>query len=288
MSAYLSVFISSILWAISTQFYSKMVNKLTVFRFNFYKNVIAFVCFFIAAYFMGSVIAPKQSIGWLMMSGFLGLGLADLFIFYSFAKNGPARTMMLSAFSPSIIAIHSYFILGKTLPVAKVMGLFFLLSCLFFVAMERKRRGNVSLKIALLALVGVNLEALGVVFTKQAFMLAPELNSMTANLYRLLPAIVFLFIFNRIRGVKMEIGDIDKKTKTTVVASSIMGAFLALYFYLHAISKHGHPSIIAGLGSLAPIYASIYEHWRDKKRPNRYFIGSILSMIAGALLLIFA
>jgi len=286
-SAFLAVFISSLFWAIATQVYSKMVNKLTVYRFNLYKSVIAFVCFLTAAFYIGQVFAPREAVPWLLLSGFLGFFLADLFIFYSFAKNGPARTLMLGAFEPSIIAVYSYFFLGKTLSFSKVMGLFFLILCIIFMALEKKRRGTMSFYVAMLALIGINIEAVGVVLTKKAFMVAPSLSPMTANLYRVVPAVLILLVYNYFRGIKIGVSDLTTKTKNSILFSSFLGTFLALYFYLYAIAHYSHPSIIAGLGSLAPIYASIYEHWRDKKFPNRYFVGAILSMIVGILFLIF-
>jgi len=278
---------SSLFWAISTQIYSKMVNKFSVYRFNLYKSLIALVCFFVASWSIGAITCPLNVWPWLLLSGFLGFMLADLFIFYSFAKNGPARTLMLAAFEPTIVAVYSYIILGITLPIGKVIGLFFLLLCLCFLGLERSRRGSVSLKVAALTLVGINIEALGIVFTKKAFMLAPTLSPMTANLYRVLPAVILLPFLARFMGVKMGIGDISTKSKLSILSSSLLGTFMALYLYVYALSKYGHPSIIAALGSLAPIYASIYEHWRDKKYPNRYFIGAIASMAVGVLFLIF-
>jgi drug/metabolite transporter (DMT)-like permease len=275
-------------WAISTQIYSKMVNRLSVYRFNLYKSLIALPCFFIASYLLaGTVAVPTQTLGWLLFSGLFGFLLADLFIFYSFAKNGPARTLMLAAFEPSLVAILSYFILGKTLPLGKIIGLFFLITCLCFMALEKSRRGNVSLRVAVLALIGICIEAMGVVFSKKAFMIAQEMNSMTANLYRVMPAVICLPVINYFMGMKMGIGDLGSKIRMNILGSSLLGTFLALYFYLYAISHYDHPSIIAGLGSLAPIYASIYEHWRDKKLPNRYFIGAIVSMILGVFFLVF-
>ena len=287
MSAYVAVLLSSFLWAIATQFYAKIVGKITVFRFNMYKSIFAFVCFFISALFIGHILPPPGTLGWLLLSGFLGFALADLFIFYSFSKNGPARTLMLSAFEPSIIAIYSYFILHKTLPWNKAIGLLFLILCLIFMALERhRRRGTASIKVAILALIGINIEALGVVFTKKAFMVAPEMSSMTANLYRVIPALFFLGALNYFKGVKLGITDLSGKMKSSILFSAFIGTFLALYFYLYAISKVGHPSIIAGLGSLAPFYASIYEHWRDRKLPNKYFILALCSMIIGVFILL--
>ena len=288
MSAYLAVFISSLLWAIATQFYARIVSKTSVFRFNFYKSVLAFVCFFIAALLMEELLPSWEAIKWLLISGFLGFAVADLFIFYSFAKNGPARTLIFSAFSPALIAVYSYPILQKTLPTSKIVGLSFLILCLVFLGLERKRRkGKISLRIAMLAIIGINLEALGVVFTKKAFMVDADLGSMTANLYRVMPAVIILGLVNYFTKTKMWISDLSNKMRFSIIFSSFIGTFIALYLYLYAISNYAHPAIIAGLLSLAPIYASIYEHWRDKELPNRYFIGAMISMGLGVFLLLY-
>lgn len=238
MSPYSAVFISAILWAISTQIYARMVQKLSVYRFNFYKSILALFLFSAAALLTGRFEFPVQAMPYLLLSGFLGFTLADLFIFYSFAKNGPARTMIFSSFSPSIIAVYSYFILGKTIPLSKIVGLFFLLLCLLFVALERKRRGNISLKVAMLAIIGINIEALGVVFTKKSFMICPSLDAGTANIYRVLVAVVFLFILNSIKKVKFGVSDLDVGTKKNILISTFLGTFMALYFYVYAISNY--------------------------------------------------
>jgi drug/metabolite transporter (DMT)-like permease len=289
MNAYLAAFISSLLWSVATQFYARIVAKTSVFRFNFYKSVFAFTCFFIVSLLMGRLFASWEAIQWLLLSGFLGFAIADLFIFYSFAKNGPARTLIFSAFSPALIAIYSYSILQKTLPINKILGLSFLILCLIFMGLERKRRkGKLSLRIALLAIIGINLEALGVVFTKKAFIIDPAMSSMTANFYRVIPAVIILGLVNHFTKTRIWISDLSNKMRFSIVFSAFLGTFLALYLYLYAISKYAHPAIIAGLGSLAPLYASIYEHWRDKEMPNKYFIGAMLSMGVGVFLLLYA
>jgi drug/metabolite transporter (DMT)-like permease len=288
MNAYLAAFISSLIWAAATQFYARIVTKTSVFRFNFYKSLIALVCFFIASLLIGQLVPSWEAMQWLLLSGFIGFAVADLFIFYSFAKNGPARTLIFSAFSPALIAVYSYSILQKTLPTNKMIGLSFLILCLIFLGFERKRRkGKISLRIALLAVIGINLEALGIVFTKKAFLVDPNLSSMTANLYRVIPAVIFLGLVNHFTKIKILMSDLSNKMKLSIVFSSFMGTFLALYLFLYAISKYNHPSIISAIASLAPLYASIYEHWRDKELPNKYFVGAMISMGVGVFILLY-
>ena len=255
MSAYLAVFICCLLWAISTQFYANLVNRITLVRFNLYKSLIALVCFFVAAVSIGGLHAPIETLPWIFLSGLLGVGIADLLIFHSFAKMGPARTLMLWAFEPSLIAVYSYFILHKVLPLNKVVGLLFLIFCLIFMALEKKKAGELTIRIVIIAFIGINIEALSFVFSKKAFMIAPEMSSMTVNLYRAMPAVVFLVALNYFKGLKFGIADLSAKIRLGVLSSVFMGNFLAIYLYLYAISRISHPSIVAGLASLTPFYA---------------------------------
>lgn len=284
--AYLATLVSSMMWGLWSHGYASMINKLGVSRFNLYRCIIVFVCFLISSVIIGQVFVSREAILWLVLSGSLVYFLSDLITHHALAKSGPSRILILSAFVPSMVAIYSYFLLNKTLPTDKLIGLIFLLLCLFFLALEKKRYGSGSIWIFIIAIFGLNIEALGVVFIKKAFIVAPSMDLMSANLYRVVPAIILLLIYNYFRGIPIGIKGLSTKTKTTVLSAVFFAGFVGLYLYLYAISRCDNPAVIAALANTAPIFSSIYEHWRSKKLPNRYFIASILSMIAGLILII--
>lgn len=285
--AYLATLASSMFWGFLSHGYASLIKILSVSRFNFYRCVVVFFCFLIAALSIGKIMIPKEAVIWLALSGSLVYFLSDLLTHYAISKNGPSRILILSAFVPSMVAIYSYFILDMTLSITKLIGLIFLILCLFFMALEKKRHGTGSLLIIAIALIGLNIEAVGLVFTKKAFMVAPNMGPMTANLYRVVPAIVLLFFYNYLLGIKMRTDDLSLKYKGKILIIVILAGFIGLYLYLYAISHYDNPAVIAALANTAPIFASIYEHVKHKKLPNRYFVGSIISMIAGIVFLVF-
>jgi drug/metabolite transporter (DMT)-like permease len=289
MSAYLAAFMSSLLWGIATQLYSNFVKKLKVYRFVLYKSIIAFVLFSVSSFLMKESFFPKlETLPWLFISGFIGFGIADLLIFYSYSSIGPYRTLMIKSFTPTFVAIFSYFILGKVLPLEKAIGILLIILCLIFLAYDQKKANkHFSWNLILYALIGVFFDSLGVVFSKKAFMIDENLTSMNANVFRIIPAIIFLFILLKFKKLNFNFFKLNRKTKSLVILSSTLGTFLALFFYLYAISKKGfHPSTIVALTSLAPILASIYEHIVEKRRPNRYFFLATFTMVIGVIIIV--
>lgn len=289
---YILITSASLLWVVATQFYAQIGRAIPIYRFNFYKTCIAFTLFLAGAILSGKVTVPLNVLPYLLFSGLVGYALADLFIFYGFAKLGPARTLMITSFEPSLIALFAYIFFSQSITLGKMSGVFMVLLCLYFLALEKKRSKDLldkgSLKLLAWIFVGMNLEALGTTFSKQAFILDPELTSTTANVYRLLPAFVILPLIAKYYKTSLSLKDLTWSLKKRIVFSSVIGTWFALLLYLQAIGMPGHPAVIAALGSLSPFYASIYEHVRDRSLPNRHFFAALLCMLAGIALIIFS
>ncbi len=292
MMPYILITTASLLWVVATQFYAKIGRAIPIYRFNFYKTCIAFTLFLTGALLSGKVWVKPEVLPYLIFSGLVGYALADLFIFYGFAKIGPARTLMITSFEPSLIALFTYIFFAQSITLGKMSGIFMVILCLYFLALEKKKSKEVfhkdDLKLLLWIFLGMNLEALGTTFSKQAFNLDPELTSTTANVYRLLPAFILLPLVNRYYKCSLSIKDLSFNLKRNIIFSSTIGTWLALLIYLKAIALPDHPAVIAALGSLSPFYASIYEHFKEKSLPNRYFFAALLCMLMGIFLIVFS
>lgn len=290
MTPYLIITCSSLLWVIATQFYAQIGRAIPIYRFNFYKTCIAFSLFLGGACLTGKLTVAPVALPYLLFSGLVGYAIADLFIFYGFAKVGPARTLMITAFEPSIIALYSYLFFSQNISLGKLGGVFMVLLCLYFLTLEKKKSKKIAEKETLqlfgFIVLGMLLEALGTSFSKQAFILDPNLTSMTANTYRLLPAFIVLPLVTYYFKDSLSIKGLSWSIRKKIIFSSIIGTWLALFLYLKAIGLPGHPAVIAALGSLSPFYASIYEHSKERSLPNRYFFCALVSMLIGISLII--
>jgi drug/metabolite transporter (DMT)-like permease len=69
------------------------------------------------------------------------------------------------------------------------------------------------------------------------------------------------------------------------VLAAFLGTFLALFFYLKALSLE-NAAIVAAVSLCAPVFSSIYEHIRDKQWPRYEFVGALGLMIWAVYILI--
>jgi len=290
MNTYLLVICASLLWVVATQFYAQIGRAIPIYRFNFYKTCIAFTLFLGGAIVGNGLNVLPAALPYLFFSGLVGYALADLFIFYGFAKAGPARTLMITSFEPSIIALFAYIFFDHTINLGKLSGIFMVFLCLYFLALEKKKTKKLIDKEATKVLgwivIGMILEALGTTFSKQAFIIDPKLTSMTANVYRLLPAFIILPLVTYFFKDTLSIKDLSMALRKKIIFSSIIGTWFALFLWVKAIGLPGHPAVVAALGSLSPFYASIYEHTKSRSLPNRYFFCALLCMAIGVILIV--
>jgi|GEM_PF-6639562 len=297
LPATLSVILASIFWAIATQLFAHLGRDMSVTALNVFKAAISFCFFFVFNIFLFGLNLQIETLPWLVISGIVGFGLADILIFYSFSKMGPARTLMLSAFTPSIMALQSYIFLGLSVNRGQWGGLFLMGLCLILLGFDkRKHNENGAEKVlgsrwefrwrtALIALGGFSLDAFGVILTKKAFILAPTMKSSEANMIRIGSAFFILLFIAWWRKINLREQIKNVKTMQLVFLSSFLGTFLSLLFWVNAIAK-GHPPTIAALGGLSPVLATLFEYGKEKRWPSPYFFGALISMGCGIFLLI--
>lgn len=285
MSAYFAIFFSAILWTVATQFYAHLGKKLSVLRLNFYKSVVAIVGLFTVSLFLGPFFFPWDTTKYLLLSGIVGYALADLCIFASFSRMGASRTLMISSFGPAILALLSYFLLRETLNLRQVLGLAFMFLCCFFLAREKQEHSAFKVQTGLLAILGISLDCTGVILTKQAFLRSPELNPFIANFWRVSMALIFLTLLMKWKKAPWGLQDLKPKDRRALLISCFLGTFLAVVLYVYAFT-HAKTAVIGALGNLSPIYAGVYEHWRERRFPSPPFIISMLCVGCGIFLLL--
>ncbi|MBF0360330.1 MAG: DMT family transporter [Oligoflexia bacterium] len=297
MLPYLAVIASSLIWTVASQMFAHLGREISVIKLSFYKALIACTLFTLVGFtlFGSDAIVPFPIALMLICSGILGYAFADLMVFNSFAKLGPARTMVFVSFGPLLLAIEGYLFLDERLTISQIIGIFFMLLCLIFLSQDKnlklktkvEGRANTPVKILLIAGLGVLLDSFGVILSKKSFIYAAEinfpLNSITANIYRTLFPILVVAIIAYFNNRSLSLKHHKRKDLWLIIISTFLGTFMALSLYLYAISKE-NPAIISAMACMSPIYASIYEHWRDKILPSKNFIVAIIFMLVGLLL----
>jgi drug/metabolite transporter (DMT)-like permease len=212
--------------------------------------------------------------GWasLLGSGILGLFLGDWFLFQAFAHLGATRTLVIYSFQPFLVGLYGYLFLNQGLNIWQLTAIFCMIACVLTFVVERNRQvGHWDLKFFLYAFVGIVFDALGLVLSRQAYELSPDLGSSQANATRAFAAVA-IFILVKPSSLKILYQDLKNLAPTErshAIGASLMGTFVSLSFYLYAL-KTAHVASLTAISITGPIWVSFIEHIQQKKWPNRY------------------
>jgi drug/metabolite transporter (DMT)-like permease len=273
---------ASLLWMAAAQMFGHLSRTTDVVTINLYKVFLSVLYFGVTLLVWGGHWPNLKSTLCFMASGVMGLAVADIIMFYSFAKIGTARSLMVSSLGPSLIGVLAWFLLSRPTTPLQAAGLLCLMFCLFTLSQEYPDRRRAQTKFLLMAVAAYSIEATGVVMTKMGFELDTSVQAVEACFLRGIGGGIAMLVIAAVRHKK----DMFRKGQTIPLKAFMgvcfIGSFLNLLIYLHGLKMIPQPAVAAGLGSMTPVYASIYEHWRDKQWPTRKFLLAVLFMILGA------
>lgn len=267
--------------------YSRVVNPAWM---NAVKAIVALICFIIVnTFFVNFVDTPWTTMTVLLVSGFIGLGIGDIFLLRSFVELGPGRTLMLFSFQPLILGVISYFLFDQGITSRRFFAIIFFMLCVFLFSFESFQRSRKWQVIPLLmAFAGIFLDALGVIMSRWSFNSVEGLSSLQGNLFRTSGAVFFYFIFGLTGKFKLlsQWKERTRKDKFLLILGSFLGTFLSLSLYLQAV-RFGHLATISGLSITGVLFSSFFECLIEKKWPSRYFMVAFVAFMIGMKFLLF-
>lgn len=224
-----------------------------------------------------------------LISGLIGLAVADLFILQAFSNLGPSRTLMLFGFQPLIISFLNWLVFSQTLHANQLYAVVFLIGSLLIFSFESKRStGTWNIYGLSFALIGVCLDAAGVILTRNGFNHSPELGMLNGHFIRCCGALIgfalIRILISKIHFVA-KFKTLNLKDKWLVIFGSFLGTFLSLCFYLTAI-KIGNISTISSVAITGPLFAGLLECLLQKKWPSKYLILATTCFIFGFYILV--
>lgn len=256
---------------------------------NCFKATIAFLLLCITLPLLGGWHTPEPIvIGEFLLSGLIGLNIADLFLLNAFTKLGAARTLMLYGFQPLIIGVGASLLFGQALNPMKLLAVLFMIACLFTLSLESYRvHKKWAIAGLLLALAGVSFDACGVLITRKAFETTAALTPVEGHFYRCIGALVGFAVMSLFRPLPLISGFTRWPTRQRVLilAASFGGTYFSLLLYLHAV-KFGHLASIAGITITGPMFATSLECLIKRKYPSKYLLIAFGFFFAGFYVLL--
>lgn len=281
---YIMTLSSAVLFSFSTIIFTHFSRQISPLWMNTFKAIVAFVGFSLLVTFVyGWHPITHVSLASFLVSGFFGLGSADVCLFIAFTAIGPARTLMVFGFAPVINGVISYFLFDQELSFRKLFAIVFMILCLLTFSYERyKKRGHWEVRGLLFAVLGVSLDCLGIILSRYGFDQSPQVLPVEGNFYRCIGALITFFIFTRISPIylwqnfyRLKITD-----KGLAFLSSFLGTFLSLWLFLSAI-QIGHLATISAIAVTAPFLAALFETIFYKEKPSQYLLVASCFFIIG-------
>jgi drug/metabolite transporter (DMT)-like permease len=288
----LLAFLSNIAFASASILFTQFSKRTSSAWMNFYKAFISSLCF-AAVCLIFNLWTPLShtALVYLLLSGSLGLMIGDIFLLQSFTLLGSGRVLMIFGFQPLFLGFFSHLFFGQSFSPYRMLAVFLLIACLFSFSLETYRsKGHWDQKGLIYAFIGVFLDAIGVLLTRGAFELHPDLSPFEANLARAVVTAVGFFIASLIPFFKFSVirpwQSLEKKEKAWVTGASFVGTFLSLSFYLMAIQK-GHLATISAIAGTSPLFATLFEVLLGKKKVTKYLVWGVLFFVSGMAILFF-
>lgn len=282
---------TAVVWAVAVILFKRSGESVHPIALNLFKNVLAAVLFVPTIWLVGGAVfepLPARDYLILLVSGALGIGISDTFMFMSLNTLGASLMSIVDCmYSPIIIALAMLF-LGETLSALQILGVLMIVFTVIGVVSGRlvidlpRReviRGTVYALIALL------LMGIGVIMAKPVLERSPLV---WATEWRLIGGILTLLVMMAFHRDRLPIVKtlLNTPHRGYVVIGSWLGAYASLVLWLGGM-KYTQASIAAALNQTSNIFIFILAaiFLREPLTKNR--VAGIVLGVAGAYLVTF-
>ncbi len=286
---------AALFWSIAVIIFKSASTELSPYLITVLKNSIATICFLFLFLFLDIPLwyAGFDTIEYIkiIISGILGMGLADIIFLYALSQIGANRIALVNCSEPVVIYILSSFFLGTVLNQEQFLGFIIVLIAILIMTYEKdidnldifvKRKGIA------LQFLAVMLSASGIVLIK------PILNNVADNIelqlwitaFRLFPGMLIawliLFYQNNTRNLFKPLK--QSKLLIKIIISSGLGTFIALSFWIVGYAHIEHPPIASLLGQTSVIFITVLSVVFLKEKLTKIRILSIALAVCGVYL----
>jgi len=271
-------------------FFKKSGETVHPIALNVFKNILAGILFLPTIYIFGQSLfygASWQDYAMLLLSGALGIGIADTCFFKSLNILGAGLTAIVDClYAPSII-LFAILILGEKMEPRQILGTILIISAVLTAA-HKKGRGPLDHRSFLKGLawgtIGMITMGVGIVMVKPILERSPLLWVTEIRILGGLLVLAVVLLFHRQRGAILA-SALHKDGRRHTFWGAFLGTYLALIMWLGGM-KYTQASIAAALNQTSNIFIFIFAALILKEPLNRLKITGIILAMVGAFLVI--
>ncbi len=261
----IAALLTAVFWTATSMSFEAAGKRIGSLSVNLLRLYLAYMIYSVYLYFTRGMIFPTDASThawvWLSVSGIVGFAIGDLLLFQAFVVVGARISMLIMALVPPITALIGWVILGETLTLMNLVGMFLTISGVILVVLKREVPGGksknnkfkFSYPIAglLLAFGGAVGQSVGLVLSKYGM---GDYDAFAASQIRVLAGLVgftLIFIFMR-KWDRVLKSFSNKKGLMFTAIGSVFGPFLGVSFSLLAI-QYTNTGVAATIMSIVPV-----------------------------------
>lgn len=279
---------TAFVWAVAVVLFRVSGRKIHPIGLNLFKNVLALLLMILTMAVLGRPFLPAvalETVGLLLLSGFLGIAVSDTLFFHSLNRLGASTVAIIDCFySPFVIGM-SFVLIGERLTGWQLVGAALVVSAVLTVSKEKRQEhtdGKNLLIGIVLGILAMFFVALGIVMVK------PVLGTVSlfwATLVRLVGGTVGVglavpFLRDRRKILRPLLVKANWKA---MVPASFLGSYLSLILWMGGM-KYTQASVAAVLNQLNTIFIVIIAAIFLKERLTGWKIAAVVMAFIGAYL----
>ncbi|HEY9710791.1 MAG TPA: DMT family transporter [Oculatellaceae cyanobacterium] len=284
---------AAFLWALSAVVYAQLGQRIPPLALNLSKGVIAIALIALTLIVQGNYSSPQMdavAVGFLLLSGVLGIGLGDTFYFEALNNLGARRTLLLEALAPPLSALIALIFLQESLSAKAWAGIFLTVLGVSWVVSERVPGSDSKavnplrgISFALLAALG---QATGAVLSRAA-LAETTISPLWSTLLRLIGSILVLLVWMPLQPQpSLRFKPLQSKQLLGVIAvTALFSTYLGILLQQTAI-KYTATGIAQALISTSPLFVLPIAVWMGERVSLRSLLGVLVAL--GGIGLLFA
>lgn len=276
---------AAFLWALSAVIYTRLGQTIPPLALNLSKGVFAIAFIVITLTLQGNYWPTGMnavSLGFLLLSGIVGIGLGDTFYFEALNHLGARRTLLLEALAPPLSALIALIFLQETLSIGAWLGIFFTVLGVSWVISERvpgsDRQTINPLRGVCFALVSALGQANGAVLARAA-LAGTAISPLWSTLLRLIGCVLVLLVWIPFQQPsRLGFKPLQSRTVLGIIAiTALFSTYLGIVLQQTAL-KYTATGIAQALLATSPLFVLPIAIGMGEAVSPRAFLGVLVAL----------
>jgi drug/metabolite transporter (DMT)-like permease len=281
----LAALLAAFLWAAASTVYSRIGQRVPPLELNLLKGAIAIAFLILTLAIQGQFlpIVDPIPIGFLLLSGTIGIGIGDTAFFWSINLLGARRTLLLKTLTSPLVALLALIFLQEKLAIADWFGILLTLLGIAWVISERvSQTTNANHHLlpgitwAILSTFG---DATGAILSRAA-LAGSDITPMWSTLLRLIAGVFVLLLWLLIKDrekITVLVAKMSPKLLLIITITAFFSTYLGIFLQQTSL-KFTAAGIAQTLGATSPLFVLPFVIWLGEKVSIRAFLGVLVAL----------